>query len=195
MIGSEMFKYLISLILFLISTTAIADQRIIGHMLPLPEEMLNTPVTLDCGVVIKEVRGGSLNIAKLNRMCSLAESRFFPFVESKGLTPRNHSVFSWGVSFLPEPRCYRCLNDEDYRFKYRHVHGALIGYTDLEQRYIFMLSDFSDREFNVTFVHELFHAMSMYYGIYESHVGSWGEKTAADDKLAYEFTETLGYGR
>jgi len=190
-----MFKYLIALVILLISTTSVADQRIVGHMLPLPEETLSSPVQLDCGIVIKEVRGGSLNVAKLNQMCSRAASSFFPFIEREGLTPMHRNSFDWNVSFLPEPRCYRCLNDETYRFKFRHVHGMLIGYTDLNQGYIFMLSDFSDREFNVTFVHELFHAMSMFYGVYNSHPGSWSDKTAADDRLAYAFTDALGYGR
>ena len=190
-----MFRYIIFILAILITSSAFADERIVGYMPPLPEEMLTDPITLDCGLTINEVRGGSLDVPRLNSMCMHAYDNFFKFIETKGLKTNHNNPFVWNISFLPEATCYRCLNDEKYRFKYRYVHGAVIGYTDKNQQYIFMFVDNKDREFKTTYVHELFHAMSMYYGVYDNHPGGWSTKTAADEKLARGFTEWLGYGR
>jgi hypothetical protein len=191
-----MFRRFFALVLFiiLVAGVAFADQRIVGHMTPLPEEKLENPVTLDCGIIVQEVHG-SMNYARLNAMCTHAYENFWTFVDAKGLETRHRNRFAWNISFLPDDTCYRCLNDEQYRFKFRHVHGRLIGYTDRDQQYAFMISNHRDREFNVTFVHELFHSMSMYYGVYDNHGGTYAQKTAADERLAVEFTEWLGYGR
>lgn len=190
-----MFRYVITILAILfLSHTAIADTKIVGHMTPFPEEKLENPVTLDCGATIQEVRGLNADYARLNSMCTHAYSNFFKFIKAKGLKVNHTNAFRWNLSFLPEARCYRCLNDESHRFRHRHVHGYLIGYTDKDTEYAFMSSTV-DKEFNTTFVHELFHSMSMYYGVYDNHPGNWGEKTAADEKLAENFTEWLGYGR
>jgi hypothetical protein len=88
------------------------------------------------------------------------------------------------------------LNDETYRFRYRFVKGITVtGYTDRSEKYSFAISDTSDSEFKVTFVHEMFHAMSMFYGVYENHPGTLSDKSRADEILAQEFTVWLGYGR
>lgn len=192
-----MFRRFFALVLsiLLVAGVAFSDQRIVGHMTPLPEEKLENPITLDCGIIVQEVRGNSADYATLNSMCTHAYTNFWKFVDAKDLQTNHRARFIWNVSFLPDDTCYRCLNDEQYRFRYRHVKGRLVGYTDRDQRYAFVLSNNRDREFNVTFVHELFHAMSMYYGIYDNHPGNWSQKTAADERLAVEFTEWLGYGR
>jgi hypothetical protein len=189
---SRFFTLIVAILL--VVGVAHADQHIVGHMIPLPEEILTTPVQLDCGATIQEVRGSSMDYSHLNSMCTHAYSNFPKFVQAKGLKTESREPFQWNISFLPESSCYRCLNDEAYRFRYRHVHGRLIGYTDKNTGYAFM-SSVHDREFNTTFMHELFHAMSMYYGVYDSHPGDWSAKTAADEKLAQDFTEWLGYGR
>jgi hypothetical protein len=190
-----MFRYVIAFLAILfLSHTAIADSKIVGHMAPLSGEKLEQPVALDCGAIIQEVRGFHPNYAVLNSMCTHAYSNFFKFVKAKGLQYNHSEQFQWNLSFLPEERCYRCLNDEAYRFRHRHVQGYLIGYTDRDERYAFM-SNVVDGEFNTTFVHELFHAMSMYYGVYDNHPGNYAQKTAQDEKLAQDFTEWLGYGR
>lgn len=190
-----MFRYITLLVAtLLIVSTAHADQRVVGHMTPFPEEMLESPVTLDCGARVQEVRGASMNYPRLNSMCTHAYTNFFKFIEAKGLKTKHRERFHWNVSFLPENTCYRCLNDENYRFRHRHVRGRLIGYTDKNAGYAFMSSR-RDHEFNTTFVHELFHSLSMYYGVYDNHPGGWPEKTAADERLAQDFTEWLGYGR
>jgi len=190
-----MFKYIaLFLSIILIASLSMASDRVVGHMTPFPSETLDTPVTLDCGASIEEVRGGKLDYAKLNSLCTHAASNFFRFVDAKGLKTGDRSqAFSWSVSFLPGASCYRCLNDEDYRFHNRFVKGYVTGYTDLNSRFSFVIS--KSRELKVTFVHEMFHAMSMFYGVYENHTGNYSEKTAKDEALAQEFTEWLGYGR
>jgi len=187
-------RFIILFAILLVASTAFGDQYIVGHMPPLPNEFLSNPVTLDCGVTIQEVRGVSLDYAHLNSLCIHAYSNFFKFVEAKGLKTSHRKSLRWNASFLPERPCYRCLNDETYRFRYRHVHGNLIGYTDKDIEYAFM-SSVRDHQFSTTFVHELFHSMSMYYGVYNNHPGNWTAKTAADEVLAQDFTEWLGYGR
>lgn len=188
---SRLFSIILS-VLF-ITNVALAD-RMVGHPTPLQNELLRNPVTLDCGAVVREVRGSSQNYAQLNDMCTHAYSNFFQYIKAKGLRVSHYNTFDWNISFLPEATCYRCLNDEKFRFNNRFVGGAVIGYTSRNDHWAFITSA-RDSEFMVTFVHEMFHSMSMFYGVYDNHPGSWAQKTNADEKLAAEFTEWLGYGR
>jgi len=185
-------KYILILLAILIASTASADELIVGHMKPLPNELLNNPIHLDCGLSIREARGGPP--PELETQCLHAKKNFFRFINFKGIKPREAN-FAWSMSFLPEGKCYRCLNDTSYRFKYRFIPGNVIGYTGKDEQYSWVISDYKDPQFNVTFVHELFHALSMHYGVYDSHPGSLKDKTNRDEILAQEFTEGLGYGR
>lgn len=190
-----MFRYIFTIILSILFCTNIAlADRVVGHPTPFQNELLRNPVMLECGVTIREVRGGSLNYAQLNSMCTHAYSNFFRYIEARGLRVNHHDSFSWNISFLPEGICYRCLNDEKYRFNNRFIGGKVIGYTSRNDQYAFITST-QDSEFNVTFIHEMFHSMSMFYGVYDNHYGSWTCKTEADEILAVEFTEWLGYGK
>jgi hypothetical protein len=166
---------------------------VVGHPTPFPNELLENPVILDCGAVIQEVQAGQ-DYALLNSMCTHVYSNFFNYIEAKRLRVEHKKPFNWNLSFLSEDTCYRCLNDEEYRFNNRFISGRVIGYTSRNDRYAFMSSK-RDSEFNTTFVHELFHSMSMYYGVYDNHPGTWAQKTIADEYLAVEFTEWLGYGK
>jgi hypothetical protein len=188
---SRLFSIILSVIF--ITNVAMAD-RLVGHPTPLQNEFLENPVVLDCGAIIQEVRGSSQDYSKLNSMCTHAYSNFFRFIKANGLKITNNKPFKWNVSFLPESTGYRCLNDERYRFKNRFVSGKVIGYTSRNDHWAFITST-RDSEFRVTFVHEMFHSMSMFYGVYDSHPGSWSQKTNADEELAAEFTEWLGYGK
>lgn len=58
-----------------------------------------------------------------------------------------------------------------------------------------MFSDSRDADFALTFVRELFHAMSMFYGIFENQVGSWDGRNWIEERLAEDFTAWLGFGR
>lgn len=186
--------FTVLLAIVLVASTAFADTRVVGHPTPLPEELLENPVTLNCGATVREVDGPTPNYANLNSMCTHAHSNFFKFIEAKGLRTQHRRAFTWNLSFIPESASYRDLNDERYRFHNRFIRGRVIGYTSRNHRYAFMSSRI-DSEYNVTFVHELFHSMSMHYGVYDNHPGTWAEKTATDERLAVEFTEWLGYGR
>lgn len=191
-----MFKYfyiLLSTILF--STNSLAEQKTIGHSEPLPQEQLSSPIRLSCGILISEISNADLNYKTLNKLCSFSVEKFFIFIHNKKLQPHHNSPFVWNISFLPEGSCYRCLNDQQYRFYNRYVAGNVIGYTDGNIHYIFMISNINDPEFNVTFVHEVFHAMSMFYGIYNNHPGNYANKSKIDDVLAEEFTSWLRLGK
>jgi hypothetical protein len=190
-----MFRYIFTIILSIVLYTnvALAD-KVVRHPTPFQNELLENPVVLDCGLTIREVRGSSINYAQLNSMCTHAYSNFFEYINAKGLRASHHNPFVWNASFLPEDTCYRCLNDERYRFNNRFISGKVIGYTSRNDQYAFITS-IQDSEFSITFVHEIFHSMSMYYGVYDNHSGSWSQKTKTDEKLASEFTEWLGYGK
>jgi len=169
----------------------------VGHMAPLPEELLKEPIVLACGAVIREIRGGnSINLDVLNRVCSEVTSSFLSFLEAQGIHTQATEPFTWNLSFLPSGDCYRCLNDERYRFRIRVVLDRdLIGYTDAAERTIFLTSDAWDAAFRLVFVHELFHALSIHYRLLADRPGTWQERYVAEEALAGDFTEWLGYGR
>lgn len=177
---------------------ALASEMIVGHMKPLETELLTHPIQFPCGLKIQEMRGTSLDKDQREKMvgqCNVAKTSFFKFMAYKGIPTQNEKPFEWSLSLLPESNCYRCLNDTAHRFKYRFVQDNVIGYTDKDARYSWVLSDVKDKEFDTTFMHELFHALSMYYGVYDAHPGSLQQKTDADEILAEEFTDGLGYGK
>jgi len=190
-----MFKSLIILLAITFSSIALADSKVLGHLAPLPHEVMGSPVRLDCGATITEMRGGNPDVRKLNALCNQAAQGFKAFVEHRGYKLAHNMEFEWSISFIPYGKCYRCLNDTEHRFYTRTVDSPVWGITDQTHRYMFVLSDKRSREFTVTFVHELFHSMSMHYGVYNSHPGGYGEKSQADEVLAEDFTDWLGHGR
>lgn len=188
-----MYKYSLAFLILFITSFVFADSKIEGNMPPFSEELLTEPINLDCGLSIVEKRGGKkLNVNKLNTMCDNVLKKFPQFIKKKGINVE-FTYFDWKMSILPESSNYRCLNDLKYRFKYRQFQGDVIGYTDYNSKYSFVLNDITDSQFNITFVHELFHAMSMYSGAYESHSYNWQNRSSIDESLAQEFTEWLGY--
>jgi hypothetical protein len=172
-----------------------AGGRVRGHMKPLASEMLDRPIHLECGVTVNEWRGYPRDEGKIQRLCLLATDEFMPFVAGKGLKPTHNRPFQWSAALLPNGECYRCLNDETWRFARRAAHGNLTGYTSFTNRYSFLLGNTRHREFDVTWVHELFHAQSYYYGLFDRHADDDAERVRIDERLAVEFTESLGLGR
>lgn len=166
---------------------ATADPR------PLADELLPNPVGLKCGAVIREVRGGELDVKKLNEICSHVAANFHRYTKAQELREDHRERFEWSFSFLPEGDCPRCLNDTSSRFKGHSIRFKVLGLTDLHHQYTFMISDESDKHFQHTFVHELFHAMSMYYGVYRNHIGNYRQKTRIDEEHAVRFTAWLRY--
>jgi hypothetical protein len=171
------------------------DGRVAGHMRPLPAELLAQPLKLDCGLTVMEWRGAVPNTDRAARLCRLATRNFLPFIASKGLEREHGRAFEWKAALLPDGTCYRCLNDERWRFSRRAARGNLTGYTSFTNRYSFLLADPSHGEFDVTLVHELFHAQSFFYGLFDRHADNDEDRVRIDERLAAEFTESLGLGR
>lgn len=184
----------IILAIILVSTIALADQKIVGHMAPLPTELLDNPIALDCGATIREAKGILLTkklLIKLNTMCNTAHMNFFTYAEVRHLEITNGDHFEWYLSFLPEATCYRCLNDEAYRMNGRMVKGSdVTGFIQHDISYSFITTT-QDDEFSATYLHELFHAMSYHYGVWGSLEGSFEEKVQKEEKMAEEFAKWI----
>jgi len=190
-----MYKALLFSILLVTNTAA---AQIKGHIKPLPEELLQHPVTLNCGVTIVEnieKRNGKIvseeltekDISTLNAVCSKVAANYSSFVTARRMgTINSTEKFHWAASLLPDTRDYRCLNDTRYRFYNRRIQEGNVpvdGYTDIIQWHTFSLSNRSSKFFRTVFAHEIFHGMNLFYGI---------EDTEA---LAEDFTSQLGYGK
>ena len=177
-------------------------------MTPLADEMLLNPITLSdkCeGVVVREWREGEPGteatraaIRVMDRLCNRALGAFERFTDRHGLE-RVHSLpFSWSVSVIPDGDCYRCLNDLTYRVSSRSEQIEVWGYTSLTHRFIFILNQVQVNGkpgvlWQKIWVHELFHALSMYYGIFESHAGTDAKRVKIDERYAKKFeVEVLG---
>lgn len=194
-------KLIISCLVFLLLFLGIAhvvhsaSYKIPNHPKPLQEELLADPIKLDCGAIIMEWRGSDIDFNRVNALCSMSIKMFFPFVHARGYTTSSDK-FIYKISIIPETTDYRDLNDIKYRFRNRAINREdLSGYTDYVLEYIFTTSNISSNEFNVSFAHELFHAMSHYYGVLYQHEGkNLEEKIRIDELLAEKFTNNLGLG-
>lgn len=198
--ASQMFrKYIIGFLVFLFSTTAIANSQTAANMLPTHNELLTQPISLSCGVTIREWHGESApnkqTIKELNTLCHRGLVSFSRFLSSKKLKAPHSGTFSWNWALLPDGSCYRCMNDIAYRFNRRFIKAPLWGYTGRNERFTFTVSDLNLKspKYNKIFVHELFHAMSMYYGLYDTHAPNDVERTMKDEALAKQFTQYMGY--
>ena len=135
-------------------------------MLPFEEEMLDKTVLLDCGAEVVEWRSeSSMNVDRLNELCNFVDDRFFQFAKEQGYELINTKKFYFPVSFIPWDNGYRNLNDIAYRFIKRPQKHKLDGYTSYVKHHLFARSDINYKEFEVTFIHELVHAYSDFYGI------------------------------
>jgi hypothetical protein len=142
---------------------------------------IKDPIYLKCGVTIWE-NNSTVTKKHLNDLCNLANKNFKPFV-SKFFKVKHNKSFHWDVSLLKPGSYYRCMNDLNYRF-FERSQVLMKGYTSFNKRWTF-IDGTDDVEFDVTFVHEMFHAMSIFYGTWSSR----------DEELAQKFTEFLGLGR
>lgn len=171
-------------------------------MTPLPEELLSKPITLSdaCdGVVVREWREGGAGteaspaaVRVMDRLCTHAVAVFDGFIERHGLERAHSLPFRWSVSVLPDEDCHRCLNDLTYRFSTRFAQIEVWGYTSLDDRFIFILNQVlvSGRPgplWQRVWVHELFHALSMHYGIFASHAETDAKRVKIDERFAKKF--------
>lgn len=187
----------IVLAILFITTFAWADEKIVGHVEPLPEELLPTPIDLkNCPIDIYEWRSKNKSEFKagwLGEYCELTIQKFNEFVALKGLKKAHNEPYEgWKVSIIPDNREYRSLNDLQYRFAARSQYVELWGYTHLRTKYIFLANEATPP----FWAHELFHSLSVHYGIYEAHHPyDISIRIKEDEKLAREFTVWLGLGK
>ncbi len=100
----------------------------------------------------------------------------------------------------------RNLNDIKFRFANRTKEytsdGRVYNIWGYFQRYngnVYVRNDVLNDDggavnggFKVTFSHELFHALSYKYGIYNQHKGNKG---SVEEAMAEQFTDSMGLGR
>jgi hypothetical protein len=176
----------------LLAALNIDNYNYIGHILPLKHERLSTPHKSSCGLITYEWRGSSPSFDLVDKFCLLAKNKFPAFVKSKGYEVRNKD-FRYYASFIPYDFEPRNLNDLKFRFKYRNQ--VVSGFTYIKERWMFLLSDYKHKEFKVTLVHEMYHALSDFHEVSLQYNGSLKEKLERDEYLAQEFTQSLGLGK
>ena len=178
-----------------------------SQMTPTPSERLLNPIALTdiCSEVrIVEWRGvGPLgitknNIRQLQKHCKLAMSFFPKFVKERGYKMSKNDKLHASVCLMPVDDSPRNLNDINYRFSTRSRtyddNGnveRIWGYFQRSTNYIYLRNSAVNRH-KVVFVHEIFHAASYYYGIYDQHNGN---KDLEEELMAQDFTDYIGYGR
>jgi hypothetical protein len=194
-----MYKYILLLFILLITNISFANSPT-----PLESEKLNNPIQLDCGLIIQEFESNkdfqftNKNINKLNYLCTKAFLYFKDFTRSNGIIINHNSnlvdfdaKFKWNLAFLKEGKCDRCLNDKVNRFSSVSLSIIdLVGYTNNNLQYFFMISDFNNPLFEKIFVHELYHSLTMFYGLDFNYNGNYYK---TDEIYAEKFTKQLGY--
>jgi hypothetical protein len=197
------------------------SSEIVGHIAPLPNELLSQPIILnDCpGVKIIEWTGSpnkpnttpnEKTIDVLNKVCKQSQKMFVNFVSSYNLKVDTSLEFRYTVSILPwnafdaagkvwgpgDGDDYRALQDTKWRFNTRFQANdpikEYLGWTERSLHHLFVLNDVLDHEKNHdsfidVFAHELFHAMSEYYGLYSSLSENVSIRQNIDEKLADKF--------
>jgi len=219
------FSLVAALFCCVFNTNAIADQKkIIGHMEPLPSELLPAPIKLpDCpGIEIVEWRHTPTKesltspteetIKIVNTVCKTGFSNFFSFIKKNKLRfIPNDSELRIKVCIMPAKlgfygENYRNLNDHNFRFIGRdrkfENDGSIMGvwgYTHYEPFYIFIRNDVINnnrtltRGFASTFVHELFHALSYHYHVYDLLSSSRSVRDSKEEQLAISYENYSGY--
>lgn len=197
------FKHFIFILITLFTVNAVAGYS--SQMTPTFDEKLSDPIALTgvCSKVnIVEWRGEvpmtQSAINRLKRSCEDAMSNFPKFVKSKGYKIKKPGKLHTSICLMPVNSNPRNLNDIDYRFSSRTMTfdengnvDPIWGYFQRHTNHIY-LRDSSVTYHKVVFVHEMFHAASYYYGIYNQHKGN---KNLKDERMARDFTDYIGYGR
>lgn len=215
---------LLIIVIATFASEARSDKNISGHPAPLSHELLPKPIALqDCsGVIIKEWRGSrgknytevnSAAIEKLNKICKASVARFHSYLNQNGIQAKQ-CTFTQNVSVLPwdafdsagstwgpgDGDDYRNLQDIKWRFNDRYAPGEsikeVLGWTDRNINYVFIINDVLDRESHhppvaEIFSHELFHAMSNMCGVWETLGGSVESRQVKDEELASAFGKII----
>ncbi len=199
-----------------------ATAQVSRAMEPLPEERLSEPIKLSkCpGLKVVEWRpsqnfeattGPSEKAIKiLNNTCFLAINNFSKFLITKNIKINVQKQFYQKISLIPalenrDGAKPRNLNDVQFRFSTRPKEympdGTLYsiwGFTAHRSNFIFIRNDVLHKDgsinnrFVTIFAHEIFHAMSWYYGLYQIYER---EPAVEDEEMAVLFTQFIGLGR
>jgi hypothetical protein len=198
----------------LLSQVAWAEEKIVGHPEPLPEETLSPVIRLtgqcsDVNVVEWVGPQTTQAIQIIDSTCNLVANNFYQFVAEEGYAAIQVVKPSYRISLLlwDEFSGYRGLNDNTYRFVERprfcsieakvcHDNEEplqLVGWSDKQLRIIFVRNDVTDLfginpKFTAILAHELFHSLSFDSGSYNQH-----QNIAIEEILARKFTEKLGF--
>lgn len=190
------------------------------NMMPLKEELLEKPIYLNknCSKVkiiewkpskgfIKVTGANNKTINFIAQICNETLKDFPVFISAKGYS-FHQKDFTQTISILParmdrDGSNFRNLNDVLFRFSDRSKEydklGRLYpiwGYFQSSTSHIYLRNDIlnDDGTFNLNFKislrHELFHALSFQYLIYEQHAGS---KNKVEEELAEQFSQEVLY--
>lgn len=187
-----------------------------GPMMPRAVEKLSTPIKLNdlCAeVTVVEWRPtpglenstskSEKSIKILNQICNLSVRAFPKFINVYYDFPNEKETLLQYLCLMPADveqhgQDVRNLNDINYRFFNRTkrydedgIPYPIWGYHQRSVSHIYIRNDVLNAEFKTVFAHELFHALSWKYGIYNQHLG---DKDVIDEKMARQFTRHLGLG-
>jgi len=201
-----------------VSTAAFANDSPYekNHMEPFGSERLSSPISLtgNCANVVivewrptpgRQVSTSPSDKAKtaINETCELVVKNFKRFVLLQQYTVGSVNNFSQTISLMPADiqnhgSDLRNLNDFSYRFNSRYKEldedGDVIpiwGYHSRSTSHIYIRNDALSSNFKTVFAHELFHAMSYQFGIFQQYSSN---QTATDEKMARKFTQFIGLG-
>lgn len=195
----------------LIPTVASAES-----MLPLPNERLPNPISLSdkcSNVNIVEWRGTKpSNKARniIDNLCNDTVEGFNQFMQKQHIQPSKNLTLKFyiSLSLIPADLDYdgaehRNLNDLTFRFASRSKEYdqngdvyPIWGYSLRQSHFIFVRNDVLTEKnepsypFQVVLAHELGHALSYHYGIYDQH-GS--NKDVKEENMIRRFTKFLGF--
>lgn len=212
--------YLFLILALAFPSLALADSKVVGHMEPLPHELLAQPIKLTnyCkGVTIVEWRPtkDSVSITSpskeaqkvIEKACNKALSNLQKFANKHNLKIDKNKKFKAKIALMPadiynDGRLYRNLNDNRYRFKNRTRKDIqYIWGWGSENGYLYVRNDVlkygkqPNPAFELVFVHELWHVISFQYDIFDNLSNDEDEKYRKDEELAQDFSEFNGYGR
>lgn len=205
----KVIKHLFVILFTIFIANAVWAQSYSKQMTPIASEKLKNPIALSevcSSVKIVEWRDSNHkatkltdgNIKALKRYCKEAMETFPKFVKERGYKLRKGGKLKLSVCMMPVDSDPRNLNDIDYRFSARTKTydedgnvQRIWGYFHRNASHIYLRNTAANYH-RVVFMHELFHAASYHYGVYDQHSG---DKDKKDEVMARDFTAYLGYGR
>lgn len=206
--------------LFFLASSAAADEKVRGHMLPFPSEELSNPIkfTDNCASVsivewkpTTKLPNGSYPSTEsseiMNKICNLAHKKFVSFVRARGYNTNNIPQLHAEISLLPGHlnlggTDYRNLNDIDYRFFQRSksfdMNGYAIpiwGYYQRAAHHIYIRNDVLTEKKQKNNEFAFHYAHELFHALsYENGVYSQhtGDPDAREELLANIFASSLG---